>query len=202
MGLFGISVKWRLLICVRQALYHQWRMWESNPSFSLQMKCAAHHTPSPMNCLHCKIEFTPPLREVKRGNGKFCSLKCSSSYAAQQRANALPRNATCALCGIAFRKSPSKLATAEQHFCCREHKDIAQKRVNGIIILPHYGTGMARYRSLALDLYGAKCNRCGFDRHEAALDVHHKDRNRLNNDPSNLEVLCRNCHGIEHYTNC
>ena len=27
------------------------------------------------------------------------------------------------------------------------------------------------------------------------IDVHHKDGNKNNNDPSNLELLCRNCHG-------
>lgn len=43
-----------------------------------------------------------------------------------------------------------------------------------------------------------KCQRCGFSDHRA-LTVHHKDRNRSNNDPSNLELLCWNCHAIEHY---
>lgn len=30
------------------------------------------------------------------------------------------------------------------------------------------------------------------------LDVHHKDGNHSNNDPSNLETLCANCHRLEH----
>lgn len=30
------------------------------------------------------------------------------------------------------------------------------------------------------------------------LDIHHKDRNRANNDDSNLQVLCRTCHQSVH----
>jgi hypothetical protein len=44
------------------------------------------------------------------------------------------------------------------------------------------------------------CERCGFVGHSCQLDVHHKDRNKYNNDPSNLETLCANCHRLEHNT--
>lgn len=40
-----------------------------------------------------------------------------------------------------------------------------------------------------------KCNRCPA---RSDLLVHHKDRNRRNNAPSNLETLCRPCHTREH----
>lgn len=45
-----------------------------------------------------------------------------------------------------------------------------------------------------------KCERCGYvDYFKEELPRHHKDRNRSNNDPTNLEVLCRTCHGAEHF---
>lgn len=53
------------------------------------------------------------------------------------------------------------------------------------------------YRNKALKAYKPICNICGFS-NIAALQVHHKDRNRLNNDISNLEILCANCHALEH----
>lgn len=31
-----------------------------------------------------------------------------------------------------------------------------------------------------------------------AHPIHHTDRNRINNDPSNLEILCQTCHTKEH----
>jgi hypothetical protein len=44
------------------------------------------------------------------------------------------------------------------------------------------------------------CARCGFA-DSRVLEVHHKDRDRSNNDIGNLETLCPNCHKSEHYGN-
>jgi len=33
---------------------------------------------------------------------------------------------------------------------------------------------------------------------EVQLELHHRDRNRRNNRPENLETLCANCHRLEH----
>lgn len=43
-----------------------------------------------------------------------------------------------------------------------------------------------------------KCERCGFG-DLRVLIIHHKDRNRKNNNRMNLEVICPNCHFLEHY---
>lgn len=43
------------------------------------------------------------------------------------------------------------------------------------------------------------CNRCGYKERREILVVHHVDRDRNNSDLKNLEVLCPNCHAIEHY---
>jgi 5-methylcytosine-specific restriction endonuclease McrA len=42
------------------------------------------------------------------------------------------------------------------------------------------------------------CERCGYDEEPRILGVHHKDRNRKNNELANLEVLCPMCHSLEH----
>ena len=44
-----------------------------------------------------------------------------------------------------------------------------------------------------------KCEECNFD-NPLALEVHHKDRNRKNNNLDNLQLLCCNCHTIKHKT--
>jgi predicted transcriptional regulator len=41
------------------------------------------------------------------------------------------------------------------------------------------------------------CERCGAKSDEGH-HKHHKDRDRSNNEPSNLEVLCHSCHTLEH----
>lgn len=60
--------------------------------------------------------------------------------------------------------------------------------------------GCTDYRALAFRHYEKVCSKCGFS-NELALEVHHKDKNRKNNLLENLEVLCANCHNIEHKTN-
>jgi 5-methylcytosine-specific restriction endonuclease McrA len=44
-----------------------------------------------------------------------------------------------------------------------------------------------------------KCQRCGFmPEATIQLELHHIDRNNRNNDLSNLELICANCHRLEH----
>lgn len=41
-----------------------------------------------------------------------------------------------------------------------------------------------------------KCEDCGQE--TKSWDIHHKDRNHNNNDPSNRKTLCKQCHGRIH----
>lgn len=41
------------------------------------------------------------------------------------------------------------------------------------------------------------CERCSWTEGQN-LPIHHKDRDHFNNEPSNLEVLCHECHAKEH----
>ena len=63
---------------------------------------------------------------------------------------------------------------------------------------PHWIAGHNAYRDIIrrLDII-EKCSRCGID-DKRLLIVHHKDSNRMNNKPENLEWLCRNCHAMVH----
>ena len=45
---------------------------------------------------------------------------------------------------------------------------------------------------------GEKCERCIYDKYEI-LQIHHKDRNRKNNNLENLQLICPNCHFEEHF---
>lgn len=44
-----------------------------------------------------------------------------------------------------------------------------------------------------------RCERCAWDKEALILQIHHKDRNSRNNERSNLELLCPNCHEMEHF---
>ena len=49
-----------------------------------------------------------------------------------------------------------------------------------------------------LQIRGPRCETCGYSKIQI-LQVHHKDRNRKNNELENLELICPNCHYEEHF---
>ena len=54
------------------------------------------------------------------------------------------------------------------------------------------GCSPAYYQEIAKEAHGQLCMLCG----KPAVLVHHKDEDRHNSDPSNLEVLCKRCHQV------
>ncbi len=154
-------------------------------------------------CKHCCSKFRALQKEVKRGNSKFCSRSCFGAY---RKANKTPKNPNviCAYCNQPFYKNESKKKNSKHgiYFCSRKHKDKGQGLEFGIskIHPPHYGDGhgIRNYRSKALKNYPNECNRCGYSAAPSILVVHHKDRNRFNNNLDNLEILCPNCHALKH----
>ena len=156
-------------------------------------------------CLYCKVLFLAEAKEVNRGNARFCSIQCGRDFNKVNRKKPEP-NVECAYCKIKFYKNNTKKKGSKSglYFCCVEHKNICQK-IGGIkeIIPAHYGTATdiksTVYRAIAFAEKPAICERCGFDKEIASIVIHHKDRDRSNNHISNLEVLCANCHAIEHW---
>lgn len=93
----------------------------------------------------------------------------------------------CPVCSVKFSTHPRK--DKEQVTCSLACSNTYFRTKNTISI--------SNYRKKAISHYGCFCNRCGFN-NEKALQAHHKDRDRENNSLDNLEVLCANCHTIEH----
>lgn len=153
-------------------------------------------------CKNCNKKFRALTKEINRGNGKFCSRSCGTSF--NKTKDKLP-NTVCANCKESFYKKASRTSKSGLYFCCRLCKDTAQ-RIGGIkeIQPNHYGTRTnilsKDYRPLVIDpLKTPKCSACGWDKHYQILHVHHKDRNRKNNSIDNLEILCPTCHDLDHF---
>jgi len=154
------------------------------------------------NCLNCDSEFKAEVRYLTRGHAKFCSRTCSATHNGNKQKR--KPNVKCAYCDKLFHKSKSSQEGSKSglFFCCRKHKDAAQ-RIGGIeeIMPSHYGTSdkpSFNYRKLAFANHPHKCNRCLYDRFPQALVVHHIDHNRENNELNNLEILCPTCHWEHH----
>jgi hypothetical protein len=138
-------------------------------------------------CIICgRPTYKRPV-EIERNKGRvFCSQTC---YGASCR-----KEKPCIICGNPI------LAGLNKKTCSRI---CANKIRVGI----HYRAGRSTkdkvktQRWLKVRLLkerGASCERCGYNRKEI-LVVHHKDRDRENNDLRNLELMCPNCHAEEHY---
>jgi hypothetical protein len=160
-------------------------------------------------CLTCKALFNAPEREVKRGNGKYCSKECCKLGVAKNHKERYSQinqpNVECAYCQKPFYIKESRKSTSKSglFFCSREHKDLAQRIEFGLVEIhpDHYNKGERNYRLIALRNLPNHCNRCGYERNISVLQVHHKDRNRSNSSIENLEILCANCHAEEHSAN-
>lgn len=140
-----------------------------------------------------------PLKEVNRGNARFCSQSCSSSRPHISARNRV--SVTCSYCGEMFEKTKSK-AKMSKHghfFCSRSHKDMAHRKESGLNLFPkpsHFIDGSSSYRSQALR-HSSECSRCGYKDNVKMLDVDHIDCNRKNNEIDNLQVLCVWCHALK-----
>ncbi|MEK7613378.1 MAG: HNH endonuclease [Patescibacteria group bacterium] len=137
-----------------------------------------------IGCSVCGTKIYRRPSEIKRGR-VFCGQKC---YAQAQR-----KEKPCVIC-----EKPI-LAQLHKKTCSRS---CANKNRAGIKY--HIGRPkdkVATQRALKirlLQLRGVECERCQYSRKEI-LHVHHKDRDRSNNDLLNLELICPNCHYEEHY---
>lgn len=144
-------------------------------------------------CTVCDAVYTK--QKALLNNYGTCSLQCTNI------ARGVTLLCSCDHCGNSFFRAKSKITKSKSGklFCCKECKNVAQTYM--LEIQPsHYGQGITRYRERGLKHYGATCARCGYSGNSTALVVHHKDRNRLNGSLENLEVLCANCHAIEHHS--
>lgn len=60
---------------------------------------------------------------------------------------------------------------------------------------PMYKNGIGYFQRKAFAHYDKKCNRCDSTKN---LLVHHCDKDRTNNEITNLEILCKKCHQKHH----
>ena len=139
-----------------------------------------------VSCVVCKKQIYRRPVEIQRNGGRiFCSMVC---YGLSNR-----KEQPCLVCGKAI------LAGLNKKTCSRA---CSNKHRTGIRYNMHRPKDkVVSQRALKVRLLqerGAICERCGYQKRQI-LQVHHKDRNRLNNALDNLELICPNCHCEEHY---
>lgn len=139
-----------------------------------------------IECIVCKTPIYKRPIEIQKNNGRvFCSQAC---YGISCR-----KESPCPICGKLI------LAGLNKKTCS---KGCANRQRTGIKYkLNRPMSKVASERALKIRLLGLRgksCEKCGYGEFRI-LQVHHKDRNKGNNDMDNLELICPNCHSKEHY---
>jgi HNH endonuclease len=135
-------------------------------------------------CHQCGAAFSV---ERWRNRAKFCSPECYAKSREKPRVTV-----DCVVCGAQIDRLKIHLHKSGKNVCGPTCRGMLKRRVRP------KGAGYAR-KWLKTRAPINECERCGYAQHPEILVVHHKDRNRGNNDPANFEVLCPNCHAVEHY---
>lgn len=83
-------------------------------------------------------------------------------------------------------------------------RDPKRKSALEVIASGSFSNSAKRKRLIEDGLKEARCENCGLSEWQGKpipLELHHKDFNHYNNDLSNLQILCANCHMQAHNYN-
>jgi hypothetical protein len=95
-------------------------------------------------------------------------------------------------------KSPehrAKISAALKRYAARP--DAHQRNMPRGADAPNWKGGVKNdvYRRIGFAAHGDRCTECG----APADHIHHRDRNRYNSEPANLQPLCQTCHNRPHF---
>jgi len=163
-------------------------------------------------CENCSISH-----DASYGSGRFCSAKCSRSFSTRSKRKEInekvskslsgrecPKDFECDGCG---KKFGSKMALiGHKSNCDKNDAKLERERYNQNRLEVKLN---ASFEELSIILkrekifreQSGKCNHCGLENwlgQKITLELEHRDGNTNNNDRSNLELLCPNCHSLTH----
>jgi len=142
-----------------------------------------------IECEQCGLVHNKKPSVIARAKNHYCSQECS------QLARRKRIKCECGVCGNKFERTEAAASKYDNVFCsksCAATASNTNKRRN-------WKGGFRTYRIRAMKELPNLCNRCGYNTIVKILQVHHIDKDRDNNEISNLEILCPNCHCEEHY---
>lgn len=149
-------------------------------------------------CKNCGIEFINKT-DYQLKPRFHCSLACKQAWQYQNRVKS----------GYVKKRNDDPEVKLYKTMWAREHPEVGRsyreknkeeiaKRVKLKGRIPgDYPEEFFSIKYLVRARDKNMCTVCG-EKDRSKLVVHHKDRNKQNNDMLNLVTLCRSCHGIEH----
>ncbi|MFH1308486.1 MAG: HNH endonuclease signature motif containing protein [Patescibacteria group bacterium] len=146
-------------------------------------------------CKICKKEFFVKECWLKYGWGKYCSRVCQ--FKGQLRGKFV----NCDKCKKKIWRTPRKLKSSKsgKFFCSKSCQTFWRNKKYSGLNHPLWNGGESMSRAI-LERSRKKimCKHCN-NLDKRILAVHHRDKNRKNNELSNLIWLCHNCHHLIHY---
>lgn len=138
-----------------------------------------------IKCGVCQKPIYKRPIEIQRNNGRvYCSNSC---YGVSCR-----KEIPCLVCQKPILAGLNKKTCSRS--CANKHRTGIKYNIN------RPKDKVVSERALKLRLFklrGKICERCGYQEFRI-LQIHHKDKNRKNNDLNNLELICPNCHYKDH----
>lgn len=147
-----------------------------------------------VKCKICSKEFYVKPSHLKLGWGKYCSTFCRS------KSQFNGKTVKCFNCGKEIYRSEAKLkrAKSSKYFCSKSCQTVWRNNYFSEERHANWKYGENAYRNILLrSKREIKCESCRI-KDIRVLAVHHKDRNRKNNQLNNLIWLCLNCHFLFH----
>ena len=155
-----------------------------------RLKRIAEYEKNPTLCKQCQKSLS---YDAKIEGCKFCNKSCSAKYN-----------------NLGVRHNPKIRIEKECLIChkptffkfCSSECSARQQRLNVYKLIEggKYTIGNKRtIKIYLLEKRGAKCEVCGLTEWQGVpipLESHHSDGNFHNNIPTNLKLICLNCHGI------
>lgn len=148
-----------------------------------------------VHCKHCNRLIEVDQRKYNlyiKNNWNFYCEDCKGVGRRKRETH------ICATCGTSFERWPSSKKSKYGNFFCS--KSCAAKYNNS-----HYRKGEnnpnwvdgnfkhSGYAKKAFRSYSHRCAICGLEE-DCCLEVHHIDKNKNNDELSNLIIVCANCH--------
>ena len=146
-------------------------------------------------CKTCNKEAYVKPSHLARGWGVYCSKKCQCEG---QKSGKLFR---CYTCGKEIYRTLQVQARSKsgRYFCNKTCQTLWRNSIYIEAKHPNWKGGTASYRNiLRRNNVTPICGRCK-STDARILIAHHKDRDRKNNNVSNLVWLCHNCHYLVHH---
>lgn len=149
------------------------------------------HRQSP-RCRECAKKdplWRQRMSEARKGQPSY------ERTAAHKRAMSLAQKGKPKL-ALRGRKRPKHSRLMKQYWTAERREAKRQEMMKRNPLARYHGLSCKAAKRLVQAV--GHCENCGHDGSEHRLSVHHKDRNKRNQDLTNLIVLCWKCHTEEH----